>query len=191
MSKGLNNVMNMKNRSKQLNMRYTSVDYSLLGLVAVVAGIIFYATWFVYEFGKIIGGPIVARIISYGLWFIGAPLAATLIRKPFSAFLGETLGALVETLIPTVGGFTNLIYGVAQGFFSEIAYMIFGYRRWGAVNAVLAGALAGIPAVMLDAILFGEIAPPSVMILWLLSAVTSGGLYGFIAYIAVSSIYKR
>ncbi|MEZ0290376.1 MAG: ECF transporter S component [Sulfolobales archaeon] len=173
------------------SLRYTSVDYAFLALVAVVSGIIFYATWFVYEFGSSIGGPIFARLISYGLWFVGAPLAASLLRKPLSAFLGETLGALVETLIPTIGGFTNLIYGVAQGLFSEAAYLMFRYKRWTLDVAILAGALAGIPAVMLDAVLFGEIATPSVMLAWTVAAMVSGGLYGSIAFLAVSSVYKR
>lgn len=177
--------------SRGASYRYTAIDYAFLGLVAVIAGVVFYATWFVYEFGKAIGGPIFARLISYGLWFIGAPLAATLIRKPGSAFLGETLGALVETLIPTIGGVTNLIYGVAQGLFSEAGYAVFRYKRYDIVAAALAGALAGIPAVALDALLFAEIASPEIMTLWLIAAIVSGGIYGAVSYAVANTFYKR
>jgi energy-coupling factor transport system substrate-specific component len=161
--------------------RYTAVDYALLGVVAIVAGLIFWGTWYVYTFAEILGGKIATRLISYGLWFIGAPLAASLIRKPLSAFLGETLGALIESLIPTVGGLTNLIYGLFQGALSELAYLAFRYRRWGVVEGALAGACAAPAAVILDALLFSEIASPAVMILWLLAAVISGAVYGAIA----------
>ncbi|MEM1611324.1 MAG: ECF transporter S component [Sulfolobales archaeon] len=170
--------------------RYTAVDYAYLAVVAVVSGVIFYATWNLYYAAEAIGGPIVARAASYGLWFIGAPLAATLIRKPGSAFLGETLGALVETLIPTVGGFTNIIYGVAQGLFSEAGYALMRYRSWGIAAGSLAGALAGIPAVALDAVLFSAIAPPQIMMLWLVAAIVSGGIYGAISATIVNSLKK-
>ena len=161
--------------------RYTAIDYAYLGVVAVVSGIIFFITWYIYYFGDTLGGPIVARLISYGLWFIGGPLGASIIRKPGSAFLGETLGALVETLIPTVGGFTNLIYGAIQGLLSEIIYLVSGYRRFDVLAGLFAGAIAGPGAVVLDAILFGEIATINVVILWLIASVISGAVYGAIA----------
>ncbi|MET1159520.1 MAG: ECF transporter S component [Thermoprotei archaeon] len=172
-------------------LRYTGVDLAFLGVVAIVAGIIFYSAWYVYDFGKAIGGIYASRVLAYGLWFIGAPLAATLIRKPGAAFLGEFLGALVETIVPTVGGFTNLIYGAAQGFASEIGYMILGYRRWGAGAAALAGALAAFPCIALDAVLFAEIYPAPVMLGLLVAAIISGAVYGAIAALVVKGITRR
>jgi len=91
-------------------------------------------------------------------------------------------------VIPTVGGFTNLIYGIAQGLFSEAGYAVLRYRSWGIPAGALAGALAGIPAVALDAVLFGSIAPPGVMALWLLAAMVSGGIYGAIAASAMKAL---
>ena len=170
--------------------RYTALDLAYLGVVAAISGIIFALTWNVYYLGKAIGGPVVARIVSYGLWFIGAPLAASLIRKPLSAFLGETLGALVETIIPTYGGFTNIIYGVAQGAASELAYAIFKYKKFGVPQAALAGALAGFPCVALDALLFGEIFTPTVMIILTIAAIISGAIYGVIAATVVKAIRR-
>ena len=159
---------------------WTSMDFALLAVAAAVASIIFYSAWFVYEIGSA-AGPIFSRMISYGLWFIGAPLAATLIRKPLSAFLGETLGALVESLLPTIGGITNLYYGIAQGALSELVYLARGYRRWDPLTAALAGAAAAPAAVALDALLFNEIATLPVMILWTIAAAISGAIYGFVA----------
>ena len=169
---------------------YTAVDLAVLGVVAAVAGAIFALAWNVYELGKALGGPIAARLVSYGLWFIAAPLAATLIRKPGSAFLGETLAALVETIVPTLGGWTNLVYGVAQGLASEAAYALYRYQRWGALQAALAGAFAGPVAVALDAVLFAEIAPPPVLAALALAATTSGAVYGLVAYAAAKPFTK-
>ncbi len=170
--------------------RYTTIDYAYLGVVAVVMGVVFYGTWYVYYFGKAIGGPIFARLISYGLWFIGAPLGATLIKKPFSAFLGETLGALIETIIPTVGGLTNLMYGVIQGLLSELIYLVFGYRRFDYITGALAGLAAAPGAIVLDAILFEDIATVEVMALWLLAAMISGAIYGGLASIVAEYVRR-
>ncbi len=170
--------------------RYTALDITYLAVVAAIAGVIFALTWNIYFISSAVGGPIVARVVSYGLWFIGAPLAATLIRKPGSAFLGEFLGALVETLIPTYGAFTNLIYGFAQGLASELAYALFKYRKYDVLQASLSGALAGFPCVVLDALLFGEVFTPDVMVFITIAAVVSGAIYGVIAALAVKSVRR-
>lgn len=158
--------------------RFTSIDLALLAVVGVICGVIFTATWTIYNVSEAIAGPVGARIISYGLWFIGAPLAASLLKKPLSAFLGEFLSALIETLIAPAGGITNVIYGCAQGLASELGYLIFRYKRWDIFSGAIAGALAGIPAVGLDALLFGLIGGPTEMSLWVLAACFSGAIYG-------------
>lgn len=162
--------------------RYNMIDTLTLGIIAAVGAVVFYAAWPVYYAASAAGGPITARLISYGMWFFPAPLAASLIRKPLSALLGETLPALIESIIPTPGGFTNLIYGLAQGFFSELVYAAFRYKRYGLLQAGLAGALPAIPAVSLDAILFSMIYPWSEMSLIIVAAAVSGAIYGAIAY---------
>ncbi|MEM4470709.1 MAG: ECF transporter S component [Zestosphaera sp.] len=158
--------------------RFTSIDLALLAVAGVISGVVFTATWTIYNISEVVVGPVGARVISYGLWFIGAPLAASLLKKPSSALLGEFLGSLVETLIAPAGGITNAIYGFTQGLASELGYLIFRYRRWDMLSGALAGALAGIPAVSLDALLFGLIGGPAEMSLWFLAACVSGAIYG-------------
>ena len=170
---------------------YTVMDFAYLAVVAVVSGIIFFFTWNVYEAAKAIGGPVFARLVSYGLWFIGGPLGASLVRKPGSAFLGETLGALVESFIPTAGGFTNLIYGAAQGALSELVYLATGYRRFDPLIGGLAGAAAAPAAIALDAILFQEIATPALMTAWIVAAAVGGFIYGAVAAAVASRLREE
>ncbi|MEM2020974.1 MAG: ECF transporter S component [Zestosphaera sp.] len=170
--------------------RFTGVDLALLAVAGVVSGVIFTATWTVYYTSEAFIGPIGARLISYGLWFIGAPLAASLVRKPLSALLGELIGALVETLIAPLGGITNVIYGFTQGLASELGYLMFRYKRWGVIQGVIAGALAAPPCVALDALLFGEVGGAVEMCLWVLVACVSGAIYGAIASSAGVSVRK-
>ncbi len=170
-------------------LRYSSVDYAILGVVAAVMGVVFVVAWEFYYLVKAALGPIGARVFTYGIWFMAAPLAASLIRKPLSAFSGEVLAALVETIIPTYGGYTNLIYGLAQGLASELGYLLFRYRRWGPVQAAVSGALAGPVAVALDQILFPELISLGTLLVLMLAATASGAIYGSIAY-AVSRVRK-
>jgi len=175
----------------KLRLAYTAIDYVYLAVTAVIAGLIFAGTWLVYYTAEAIGGKIASRIVSYGLWFIGAPLAASVVRKPLSAFWGEFLGALVETLIPTPGGITNVIYGAFQGLASEAGYALFRYRKYTPVVGALAGMLAAFPCIALDALLFSEIAPPAVMLSWLVAAMVSGAVYGYAVSYAAQIVVKR
>lgn len=176
--------------SRKRSVRYTGIDLALLAVTAVVSGVIFTANWTFYYVIEAFAGPIGARLLTYGLWFIGAPLAASLVRKPGSALLGEFLGALVETLIAPQGGITNAIYGFAQGLASEVGYAVFLYRSWGLLPTALAGFLAGIPAVALDAILFEVVGTPFEMTLWVVAAGLSGLIYAVIANLAVKNLRR-
>lgn len=161
---------------------YNLIDIITLGVIAAVFAVVFTVMWTPYYAIKAVGGPIIARLLTYGAWFMAAPLAASLIRKPLSALIGEFLPALLESVLPTPGGLTNAIYGLAQGFFSELAYVAGRYRRFGLIEAAVSGALAAIPAVTLDAVLFGEIYPWGYMALILVIVAISGAVYGVLAY---------
>lgn len=167
------------------------IDVLVIGVVAAVFAVVFYAMWSVYYVVEALAGPIAARVLTYGAWFMPAPLTASLVKKKLSALLGEFTPALLESILPAPGGLTNALYGLSQGFFSEIAYVVFRYRRYGVIQAVLAGALAGIPAVILDAVLYGAIYPWDLMALIFISAVISGSIYGVIAYYVAISIRRR
>ncbi|MEB3773317.1 MAG: ECF transporter S component [Desulfurococcales archaeon] len=176
---------------------YTGVDFALLGVAGVIAAIIFTAAWQVWYALSALG-PL-ARPFSVGLWFTGSIIAAALIKKPGAAFLGETLGALIEAILPTPGGLWNLVYGILQGAFAELGYRILGYREWGVKAGILAGALAGIGELLASLIYYreffeavkevgGEVGlttPVLVLVYWLVANMFSGALYGGVAAAAV------
>lgn len=167
---------------------YTMIDAFTIGVIGAIFGVLFVAWWPVYEAVKGVGGVLASRLLTYGLWFMPAPLAASLIRKPGSAFLGEFVPALLEAIFPTAGGLTSVYYGVVQGALSEIVYAVVRYRRFGVLEAALAGALPGIGAVILDYYLFQDVYPIDYMLLLVLSAMVSGAIYGIVAYIVASRV---
>ena len=54
--------------------KYTLIDLLILGVIAAIFTIIFTSMWTVYYAVKASAGPIVARLLTYGAWFMPAPL---------------------------------------------------------------------------------------------------------------------
>ncbi|RLE65973.1 MAG: ABC transporter permease [Thermoprotei archaeon] len=165
-----------------MKFNYTTVDLAILAVVAALFGAVFAFAWTPYYAIKAIGGKPAAVLLTYGIWYMAAPLTATLLKKPGSAVLGETLAGLVESLIPQIGGSSSLIYAFFQGLFSEAVYALGKYRSFGSLQAVLAGAVPAIPSILLDIFIWKSIYPLEVFTILTVLAMASGAIYGFIAY---------
>ncbi len=175
---------------------YTTIDFALLGAVAAVVSIIFWAAWFVYDIGTSLLGPFGGVLISYGLWYVGAILAMSIIRKPGAALVGETLAAAIEVILPAPGGLYNLAYGFLQGVFAEIAYFLTGYRLTPLAHAV-AGAASAIGTMIANLLLFKtliyEADPTQGFIVFAAVAVgyaVSGAIWGVIAG-SIGAVVRR
>lgn len=79
-----------------------------------------------------------------GFWWLPAIVAALIIRRPGAALLAEIIAASVEALLGGQWGLTTLGSGILQGVGVEIGFVIFAYRRFGVVPAVLGGIVAGL-----------------------------------------------
>jgi len=121
-----------------------------LAALSVVSGLVF-AVWshFVAPVAFGVAGHLGVGAI-YGMWFIGATLPAYVLRRRWAAFLGETIGAIVELLLVSPYSVLLYYYGPAQGIMSEAAFALRRYRRWGYGTMALAGALPVIAAYPFD-----------------------------------------
>ncbi|KGO32425.1 ECF transporter S component [Oenococcus alcoholitolerans] len=125
-------------------------DVILIGLIGVIFGILFFIfgmpwTTFVSlsaPLGSLIAGNSLAQSIgsaqvaeqvanaaTIGLWVMGGPISALIVKKAGSAVLGETLAAVIEMAIGSVWGVSNIVYGIVQGVGSEIGFAITGYKK--------------------------------------------------------------
>lgn len=105
-------------------------DVILIALIAIAFGAIFVGTDWIYNALYLVIGPFANEAL-FGLWIMAGPLAAYLIRVPGAAIVGETLGAAAEVLFGGTFGAAALIYGLVQGFGSEIGFAFWRYRNWG------------------------------------------------------------
>ncbi len=129
---------------------YTPRDIARIAGFSVISGVVF-AVWshVVANIVYAVGGHIGIGAI-YGMWFIGGTMVGYVVRKPGAAFLGETIGAIIELLSLSQYNVMLLYYGPAQGIMSELAFALTRYRRWGYPVMILAGVLPVLAAYPYD-----------------------------------------
>ena len=127
-----------------------------------------------------------------GAWLLGGTLGGLLIRKPGAALFCEIVAAFISVLFD--GGAWSgeiLLAGLIQGIGAEIAFAIFGYRRWNATIAIFAGALCGLFMGGNEIFIYYPDMEPVKAIIYVASSVISGAVIaGFLAWILVKNLAK-
>jgi len=112
-------------------------------ILAVACGVIYLGWSTLWIPISAIVGPVGAGFM-FGIWVIASPIVAYIIRKPGAAFIAEVAAAAVELLTGSHFGLSALLVGVFQGVGSEIAFALFGYKRYNLFTLMLSGALAAV-----------------------------------------------
>jgi energy-coupling factor transport system substrate-specific component len=123
----------------------TLADLVLLATLAVVFGFLYWV--FVQLWGtlRVAMGPLgdLAQNILIGGWFVVAPLAIYIIRKPLVGVVAETVAAIVEfAFLGSPVGPILLLTGLIQGAGSESVFALTRYRRYGWWVFAVSGAIA-------------------------------------------------
>lgn len=125
---------------------WRGVDLITVAMLAVAFGVIFWGfDSFVYPIIGIAsaGFPPLAEL-SLGVWLLPAVVGGLIIRRPGAALLTELIAANVEFLLGNQWGFGVLTSAMLQGLGVEIILAVFLWRRFGLLQAVLAGITAAI-----------------------------------------------
>ncbi|SER76312.1 energy-coupling factor transport system substrate-specific component [Propionibacterium cyclohexanicum] len=172
------------------------VDIVVGAVLAVAVGLIFWAwntigsAWYsaMAALTPGLGG------IASGIWFLGGPLGALVIRKPGAAVFVETLAAVVSMVIGNQWGITTVTSGFFQGLGAEIVFLIVRYRMWTVPVAIVAGAAAGFGA-WANELFIGQ-TPNITMglafnVIYLVSNLVSGAvLAGLLGWIVTKALAK-
>lgn len=128
--------------------------------------------------------------IAVGIWLIGGVLGGLVIRKPGAALYVELLAAVVSALVGNQWGIETLYAGIAQGLGAELVFLATGYRRFGVVTAMLAGAAAAVGAWTLELFTSGNLQKSAEFLaLYLGTIVVSGAvLAGLLGWIVVRAL---
>lgn len=149
-------AQNKNKRDKQNNtpgrLNWRVVDIIVAAVLGVTCGLIFWVwnsvgyawTTTMDALTPGLGG------IAIGIWLLGGTVGGLVIRKPGAALFVEVLAAVVSATLGNQWGIGTVYSGLAQGLGAELIFAAFAYRRFGPVSAALAGAGAGVGAIVLE-----------------------------------------
>lgn len=135
-------------------MTWKMKEVVLAVILAVACGVIYLGWSTLWIPISALVGPVGAGFM-FGIWVIASPIVAYIIRKPGAAFIGEVAAAAVELLTGSHFGLSALLVGVFQGIGSEIAFALFGYKRYNLFTLMLSGAFAAIGSMIYNLIANG------------------------------------
>ena len=129
------------------DVRYRTIDLVTITTLGVAFGVIFWGWGKLYEplSGLAVFSFPPSSALLGGVWLSAGVVGGLIVRKPGAAFATEFIAAAVSTFIVggTQWGWSVYASGFWQGLGAELIFLLFFYKRWGVVVAMLAGALAG------------------------------------------------
>lgn len=156
---------------------WRTVDIVVAAVVAVAFGIVFLAWNVIYEATTPIFVALPpAQAILYGIWLLPGVLVGLIVRRPGAAFFGNFVAAAVSVILGSPYGADALLSGAVQGAGAELGFLLGAYRHWNLPFAVLAGALAGLAAVIHDIPLYYAETGVDVWVVFGIATVLSGAL---------------
>ncbi|MGF3103099.1 ECF transporter S component [Rossellomorea sp. DUT-2] len=156
-------------------------------LVTVVISIgfgIIYKLWGpVYNLLKPFG--LHADQLIYGMWFMAATVAFLIIRKPGVALLAEIAASSGEFLMGSEWGLEVLLFGLIQGLFAELIFLITRYKRYDVLIICTAAVGSAIGSILMDYFkgYMGD------LVLWNLSLFIGARLIGSIVIAGIGAFY--
>lgn len=135
--------------------RWRVVDVVVASALAVAFGVVFWAWGLLWTSAQpaFTGFPPLQGFM-YGVWLLPGVLGALVIRKPGAALFVELVASVVSAFLGTSWGLGVIAYGLLQGGAAEIVFAFALYRSYRLVTAVLAGAVAGAAAALLDLVFY-------------------------------------
>ncbi|MBC6822451.1 ECF transporter S component [Corynebacterium sp. LK33] len=173
------------------NFSWRNIDIIIAAVIGVAVGLIF-VIW------NIIGGagyeavnaltPGLGGLVA-GMWFLGGPLGAYIIRKPGAAIFVEVIAATVSALIGNQWGIPTLYSGLAQGLGAELVFLILAYKSYNLATVVISGLMAGVGAWTFE-LFTGNLAKTfEFNVIYLISTALSGAvLAGLLAYFLAKAL---
>lgn len=177
--------------SPSISMTWKMKEVVLTVILAVACGVIYLGWSTLWIPISALVGPVGAGFM-FGIWIIASPIVAYIIRKPGAALIAEVAAAAVELLTGSHFGLSALLIGVFQGIGAEIAFALFGYKRYNLMTLMLSGALAAVGGVLYNLVAngFGYYTLQVLMTTLVIQVISGMILGGWLAKIIVEALCK-
>lgn len=164
-------------------------------VVVAVIGLVFaalYLGWVqIWLIAQAAVGPL-SMDAMMGFWFVAAPLAAAIVRKPGAAFAAEVLAAAAQLLMGSPVGLMLILTGIVQGAGSEAVIAAFRWKRFDALVLTLSGIGAAVASFAYTWIRFdyGALAPTLLIVMFLLRAASGAILGGWLGWWLAQALHR-
>lgn len=164
-------------------------------VVVAVIGLVFaalYLGWVqVWLIAQAIVGPL-SMDAMMGFWFVAAPLAAAIVRKPGAAFGAEVLAAAAQLLMGSPVGLMLILTGIVQGAGSEAVIATFRWKRFDALVLTLSGVGAALASFAYTWIRFdyGALAPGLLVAMLALRVLSGAVLGGWLGWWLAQALHR-
>ncbi|WP_206918389.1 ECF transporter S component [Alicyclobacillus suci] len=114
-----------------------------------------------------------------GLWWLASGLIPYIVRRPGAALMSEVIAAVVELGLGSNWGLGGLLSGLVQGIGAEVAFLLFGWRKYHGSILMLSGALAGIAFSLQWYVQYGgHMYQASIVVFYTVITMVSGAVLG-------------
>ncbi|WP_322907042.1 ECF transporter S component [Paenibacillus sp. SGZ-1009] len=174
-----------------MNRTWNMKEVVLAVILSVACGVVYLGWSTLWIPISALVGPVGAGFM-FGIWVIASPIVAYIIRKPGAALIAEVAAAAVEMLTGSHFGLSALLIGIFQGLGAELAFAIFGYRRFNVWTLMLSGALAAVGS-MIYSVIANGMGYYTLTMFWLtlgIQVVSGIVLGGLLAQIVVEALAR-
>lgn len=186
--------LNEKKSGHRKPSSFTLLEIVLIAVIGVVTGVLgtpnAIAGRFLMTFSGTYGFLLFSLIA--GGFYVSACLAGYIVRKPGAATLAEVFNGVAQLLSGNPNGVVALLAGLLQGAGAEVAFAVYGYRRWTLWVVMLSGALSPILQQIPEAYYFG-VGPLGIPynILSLVIRMVSGAIYAGVIVIPLAAALAK
>lgn len=168
-------------------------DIVLIVMLGAVFGFLYWVLVQAWNALAIVMGPAgdLAQHVLFGGWLLVAPIAISIIRRPFVGIIAEVIAAVIEVIfLGSPVGPLLLVAAVVQGLGSELPFALTRYRRDGWAVYAVSGLLGAVFVFGFTAFSSGWFGQDIVLLRLGVQAVSGIMLGGVLAKVIVDSLRR-
>jgi energy-coupling factor transport system substrate-specific component len=168
-------------------------DLVAVAVLGAVFGFLYFALVQAWGLLAVAMGPLgdLAQHVLMGGWFVVAPLAVFVVRRPGAGLLAEVIAAFVEfAFLGSPVGPTLLLVGIVQGAGAEIAFALTRYRRYDLPTFLLSGLTAAVASFLFNGFRLAWFTQDYVAVRFSLQVVSGLVLCGVLGWVMSRSLLR-
>lgn len=170
---------------------WTQREIAVVAVIGVVFAALYLGWVQIWLIAQAALGPLTMDAMM-GFWFVAAPVAAAIVRKPGAAFAAEVLAAAAQLLMGSPAGLMLILTGIVQGAGSEAVLAAFGWKRFDKLALILSGVGAAVFSFAYTWVRFnyGALAPELLGVMFVVRLTSGAILGGLLGWIIAEALHR-